>query len=67
MEEAMRRPEDHTPASRQWLSGLVVTVAIVVSYVGFARISVGWTLVLSTLILVGLLFFFWSVGRRKQR
>ena len=41
-------------SSRNWVSGLVVMVAIAVSFVGFARLSVGWTLAISTVVLIGL-------------
>jgi hypothetical protein len=58
---------DRQKPSREWFSTLVVIVATVVSFVGFARISLGWTLVISTLVLAGLLYFLWSVGVRKER
>lgn len=56
------------PASGgSWLAGLLVMVAVAVSYIGFARVSVEWTLVISTLVLVGLVFFLWRAGVRKER
>lgn len=59
---------DQQPESaRSWLTGLVVIVAVIVSYVGFASISIEWTLAVSSVIFVGLILFFWRVGVRKQR
>lgn len=59
---------DHQPESaRSWLTGLVVIVAIIVSYIGFASVSVEWTLAISTVIFVGLIIFLWRAGVRKQR
>ncbi len=51
---------------REWVSGLVVVVAIIVSFVGFARVSVGWTLIISSVIFVGLVLFLWAAGGRKE-
>lgn len=53
-------------SARQWLTGLVVVVAVIVSYVGFSRVSVGWTLAVSTVIFLGLIIFLWSAGRKKR-
>jgi len=59
---------DQQPGSaRAWLTGLVVIVAVIVSYVGFARISVEWTLAISSVIFVGLIIFLWRAGVRKER
>lgn len=52
--------------TRQWLTGIAVIVAVIVSYIGFATISVGWTLAISSAILVGLVVFLGSVGRKKR-
>lgn len=52
---------------RQWLTGLIVIVAVVVSYVGFARVSVEWTLAVSSAVLAGLVLFLWRAGVRKER
>jgi len=63
------RMVDSPPPSenaRQWLTGLIVIVAVVVSYIGFARVSVGWTLIIATTIFVGLIIFLWRVGRKKR-
>jgi hypothetical protein len=54
-------------SSRGWLSGLIVIVAVAVSFVGFARVSVGWTLAISSVVLIGLVLFLWSAGGGKQR
>lgn len=54
-------------SARQWLTGLVVVVAVIVSFLGFARISVEWTLVISSVIFVGLIVFLWRAGIRKER
>jgi hypothetical protein len=59
------RLTDKKPPSdnnRQWLSGMIVIVATIVSFVGFARISVGWTLAISSAIFVALAYFLWRVG-----
>jgi len=58
------RPQE-TPG--QWLAGVIVMVATAVSFVGFARVSLGWTLVISTAVLIGLILFLWSAGLKKQR
>lgn len=57
----------NAPKGHGWISGLVVMVAVAVAYVGFARVSVGWTLLIATGILIGLVLFLWRVGARKQR
>ena len=67
MPKAMSSQEKPTETGRQWLPGLVVVVATIVSYVGFARVSVEWTLAISTAVLIGLVVFLWSVGHAKQR
>lgn len=54
-------------SSRTWVSGLVVMVAIAVSFIGFARLSIGWTLAVSTVVLIGLVVFLWAVGGGKER
>jgi hypothetical protein len=59
-----RRPSE---SLREWITGLVVIVATIVSFIGFARLSVGWTLAISSVILVALVVFLWSVGERKRR
>lgn len=56
-------PPEH---ARQWWMGVIVTVLIVVSFIGFSRVSVGWTLAVSTVVLVGLLVFLWAVGGGKE-
>lgn len=53
--------------TRRWLTGLVVIVATIVSFIGFARVSVGWTLAISTIVLIALVIFLWSAGGTKQR
>ena len=53
-------------SSRGWFSGLIVMVAVAVSFVGFARVSVGWTLAISSVVLIGLVLFLWSAGGGKQ-
>ena len=66
-EGAMSRRVQPRETTRQWLSGVAVMVATVVSFIGFARVSIGWTLALSTIIVVGLVIFLWAAGVRKQR
>ena len=60
-------PPPEQVAARDWLSGMFVIVATIVAFVGFAHLSFVWTLVVSTVVLFGLLYFLWSVGVRKQR
>ena len=67
MEMAVSQPETSVESTRQWITGLVVMAAAVVAFVGFSRVSVGWTLAISTLILAGLVGFLWAAGRKKQR
>lgn len=66
MEVAMSQSERPSDASRNWLTGIIVIVATIISYVGFARVSVGWTLIVASLVLMGLVIFLWSVGRKKR-
>lgn len=54
-------------STRDWVSGLVVIVATVIAYIGFARVSIGWTLLVSSAVLLGLIVFLWRTGVRKQR
>lgn len=56
-------PREH---ARQWWMGVIVTVSIVVSFIGFSRVSVGWTIAISTVVLVGLLVFLWAAGGGKK-
>lgn len=62
----MSSKQQQNDATRQWIAGLIVIVATVVSFVGFARISVGWTLAISTLVLIGLVVFLWAAGGGKK-
>ena len=64
MESAVSQPAETT---KDWLSGLVVVVATVVAFIGFAFASLKWTLVVSSVVLAFLIAFLWSVGYRKQR
>lgn len=59
-----QKPPEPRPAS--WLTGLIVVLAVVVAYVGFARVSIFWTTAISTVIVVGLVIFLWREGSRKQ-
>ncbi len=54
-------------STRQWLAGLVVVVATIVAFVGFAFASLKWTLIVSSATLAFLIAFLWLVGFRKQR
>lgn len=62
----MSQSERPSDTARHWWTGIIVVVATVISYVGFARVSVGWTLVIASLVFVGLVVFLWSVGRKKR-
>lgn len=63
----MSNQDQHSDSARSWLSGLVVIIATIVAYVGFARVSVEWTLVISSVVLFGLVLFLWRAGVRKER
>lgn len=63
----MTKRNQESQPGHSWLAGVIVMVAVVVSYFGFARVSVGWTLAISSLVLVALVAFLWSAGTRKQR
>ncbi len=54
-------------SKRDWVAGLIVTVATIVAFVGFAFASLKWTLIVSSLVLAFLILFLWSVGFRKER
>lgn len=54
-------------SGREWVTGLAVLIATIVSCLGFAHISYQWTLVISLTLLTGLVLFFWRVGIRKRR
>ncbi len=62
MSQDNRQPE----SIRQWLTGIVVIVAVIVSFVGFARVSVEWTLTIASVVLVLLVLLLWRVGRKKR-
>ena len=63
MSSNSQKPE----TARSWLTGLAVVIAVIVSYVGFASVSVEWTLAIATLVFVGLVLFLWRTGVRKKR
>lgn len=52
--------------AREWLTGVAVIVATIVSVIGFARLSLGWTLAVSLASLTILLLLFWRTGQRKR-
>jgi hypothetical protein len=63
----MSNPNHNPETARSWLTGLIVIVAVVVSYVGFASVSVEWTLAIATMVFVSLVLFLWRTGVRKKR
>lgn len=63
----MPSEKNQSETPRSWVTGLIVMVAVAVSYIGFARVSVEWTLGISTIIFVSLVVFLWRAGSRKQR
>lgn len=63
----MSHGDQHPNSARSWLTGLFVVIAVVVSYIGFARVSVEWTLVIASTIFFGLILFLWRAGVRKER
>lgn len=56
------RPAAPPHQPRRWISGLIVMVATAVAFVGFANVSLAWTLAISTAILIGLVAFLWAAG-----
>jgi hypothetical protein len=67
MEKAMSHHHPNAPSPSSWLTGLIVILAVIVSYMGFARVSVEWTLGIASVIFVGLIVFLWRAGVRKER
>ena len=63
----MSQPGHYQETLREWLSGLIVVVATIVAFVGFAFASLTWTLIIASVVLASLILFLWSVGYRKQR
>lgn len=63
----MSRESRSTQSFRDWLTGVIVIVATIVAYIGFARVSVGATFIIASVIFVGLVLFLWRVGVQKQR
>ncbi len=63
----MSRRERPAETTRQWVTGLVVIVATIGCFFGFAHISFGWTVGISLTLLISLLVFFWTVGERKRK
>lgn len=63
----MSRSSSPHEGAREWVSGLVVIVATVVAFIGFARASLLWTIVISAMVWAGLIMFLWSVGAGKKR
>lgn len=53
-------------STRAWLSGLAVTIATIVSYLAFARLSPGITFVVGCVALVGLVVTGWVLGRASD-
>lgn len=41
-------------------------VAVAVAFVGFARVSVGWTLLISSAVLIALIAFLWWAGGKQR-
>ena len=62
----MSQDERQIESLRQWLTGVIVIVAVIVSFVGFARVSVAWTLTIASGVLVFLVLFLWNIGRKKR-
>lgn len=60
-------PEHKSETKPLWWYGLVVINATTVSYVGFAHVSVKWTLAISSVVLVGLVIFLWFAEVRPKR
>ena len=64
---AMSHQENREKSPPSWLTVFVVVAAVAVSYVGFARVSVEWTLVIASAIFIALVLFLWRAGVRKER
>lgn len=63
----MSSNDHHRQSARSWLTGLIVIVAVIVSYIGFASVSVEWTLVIASIVFLALILFLWRTGVRKER
>jgi hypothetical protein len=63
----LKAPQPQQGNGNHWVAGLIVMIATAVAFVGFARVSVGWTLLISTLVLFGMVAFLWAVGGGKER
>jgi uncharacterized membrane protein len=53
--------------TRQWLTGLVVIVATVVAFIGFASASLWWTIAIASFVWAALIVFLYCAGVRKER
>jgi uncharacterized membrane protein len=67
MESALSQHRRTADDKGDWLAGLIVVVATIVAFMGFALASLKWTLIVSSVVLVFLIMFLWLVGVRKQR
>jgi Flp pilus assembly protein protease CpaA len=61
----MAKPPTKEPSGSNWMSGLIVMIAVAVAYVGFARVSVAWTLAIATVVVICLVLFLWRAGARE--
>lgn len=67
LEWKMSRKIQPRETARDWLTGVIVMTAVAVSFIGFSTVSVKITILVSTAILVGLVAFFWVIGKRKRQ
>lgn len=67
LEMIVSQPRTKPESTRQWVTGLVVIAATIISFVGFARVSLNWTLAISSIVLVALVLFLWHAGGGKER
>lgn len=61
MARRMSKKRDDT---RQWLSGLAITLTTIVGLFAFWRISPGVTWIVALMSLIGLVIAFWVAGKK---
>lgn len=54
-------------STRAWLSGLAITLTVIISYLAFWHLSPGWTFLVGAAALVGMGLAIWRAGAEKSR
>lgn len=52
-------------SARAWLSGLAITLTVIISYLAFWHLSPGWTFLVGAAALVGMGVAIWRAGAEK--